>query len=82
MIKPVYTEEMQQVLKAPPGVANCGTLPIVKSEVGMHSCWEMTQDDWLDIRNNGFKIYLTVMGTAHPAVLISVDKPYIVNQGK
>lgn len=40
----------------------------------MVSCWEPTPDELAQL-NAGGKIYLTVMGTQHPPVLLSTKDP-------
>ena len=76
-MKPVEFEESNHNLGAPKGQEKeCGSLPVIKTDVGFTSCWELTDDEWLDIRNNGNKLWLTVCGEGHPPVLLSVEKPF------
>ena len=83
-MKPVTFPEQTTILGAPQGVSkeDCGGLPIIKlntakgEHVGFSSCWELTQDEWLDIKNNGLKLWLTVHGIGHPMIDLSVDKPF------
>lgn len=81
-MNPVEFPEQSVVLGAPQGVSEsqCGGLPAIRLDVGFTSCWEMTEDEWLDIRNNGFKLWLTIYGQGHPVVSMNVEKPFVVNQ--
>lgn len=78
-MNPSNFEEQTHNLGAPKDMEECGGLPVIKTDVGFTSCWELTEDEWLDIRNNGLKVWLTVYGEGHPPVSLSVEKPFTLS---
>lgn len=85
-MQPVEFPEKTHNLGAPKGVSDdeCGGLPAIAvvtptgEFAGIVSCWEMTEDEWLDIRNNGMKLWLKVCTPRHPMVALSVEKPFSI----
>ncbi|MBQ8299495.1 MAG: hypothetical protein IJX99_06505 [Clostridia bacterium] len=71
-MKPVKFEDVNCVLQAP----GCKELPVLKTEKHIVSCWEMTEMEKEEFARTG-RIYLSIMGEAHPPVSLYVDRPYI-----
>ncbi len=78
-MKPVKFKGMNAKFIAPQGmtVDECADLPAYRSDDPpmIVSCWELTEDERIDIANKG-RLFLGVMGTAMPPVWIAADNPF------
>lgn len=54
-------------------------LPVVRGEMDgsptLTSAWELTAEEVAEINRSG-RIFLTIMGTAQPPVLLTVEPPF------
>ena len=70
--------QSNRTLGPPEGVTNeeCQDLPVqlsISAEKGpcFISCWQLTEEELESVIQNGGKIYLWIMGSAHPMVCLT-----------
>ena len=69
-MKPIEFEEVNDTLKAPKGVEDCGDLPIHRAKNYVVSCWTPTVEELVEINRTG-KVYFICTGQTHPPINIT-----------
>ena len=73
MTRPVAFAEANGSLAAPPGMADCESLPVYEEPGLFISCWRLSLRERLGALVFG-TLWLQVRGTSHPPVAIQVER--------
>jgi hypothetical protein len=76
-MKPIEFKEQNEVLAKPPNMTDkeCQSLNVFTDGKQSVSCWEITDEELKEIIKTK-KIWLGVIGNAHPLVFIEAFKPF------
>lgn len=75
-LEPLDFDESNLTLKPPTDMPNCMDLSVFydKQQSTYISCWQVTKEDLEAIKKEG-RIWLGIIGTAHPPVFLTTTKP-------
>lgn len=77
-MKPTDFNESNTVLNKPDGMTDeeCGALPVFRDGKQCISCWELSDDDLININQNR-KVYLGILsGATQPPVYLTTESPF------
>ena len=78
MAEPIEFEQQNAIFTKPEDMTDdeCVSLHVFQSETQIISCWQLTEDEMIEVAKTG-KIYLSVMGQAQPPVCVLGESPFI-----
>lgn len=81
MAHPIGFREANGIIQRPTNLSavECSSLELFRDGKYCISRWQLTDEELEELKRNGGKIYLEVMGVTQPPVLISVLTPFVMD---
>jgi hypothetical protein len=76
MAHPIGFGEANSILAASPGVPNCTSLEVFRDGKYCVSRWQLTDQEIAELKRNGGKVYVLILGATQPPVAIAVETPF------
>lgn len=79
-MKPVEFPEQTIVLTRPESMTEeeCSSLPVFRDGVHCISCWQLSDDEIVELIKNDGKIFLGIFsGMTQPPVFLTVQSPFV-----
>ncbi len=78
MAHPIPFREATRIIERPANmtVEECGSMEIFQDSVQMVSRWQFSDEEIAELKLNGGKVYMQVMGQMHPPIYVSPLRPF------
>ena len=78
MAHPIGFSQANQILGRPPSMtaAECSSLEVYRDEKMTISKWQLSDEELEELKRNGGKLFVSVLGTLHPPILPSPLDPF------
>ena len=82
-MEPIEFKEQTNVYTKPDSMTDeeCGSLPVLKCEDRIFSCWKMTFSERVKALITG-KIWFSILCDFQPPISLGVDKPFRIENGR
>lgn len=78
-MKAIKFPEQNIVFTKPEGWTDeqCGSLPAYQGNGEIVSCWELSPDEIMTLRQNGGKLWLGICSNVQPPIFLTVTSPFV-----